>query len=92
MTGASRYQGQPVSEGRANQYLLAARSHFLASEAAEMERRGYLARSKTHPGEHCAQCLAEESKGFVSPRFLIPIGQRTCLHNCNCEFIYQKAA
>lgn len=84
--------GSLQTEGRARQYLRASRSHYLSREAEEMERRGYLARNVLRPGESCAECIAETSKGLVAPRFISPPGTRVCRGNCNCFLAFEKVA
>jgi len=39
--------------------------------------------------EHCQGCIDETAKGWVPIGSLVPIGQRTCLSNCRCRYIFQ---
>lgn len=87
--------GRPLGaevEARSRQYLRAGRSTFLALEAEDMADRGYWARSVTRPGEHCAECLAEEARGLVPASSIVPIGSRQCLSNCHCFYVWEKVA
>lgn len=79
-------------ESRARQYLRSGRSTYLGLEARDMAERGYLARSVTRPAEHCAECLAEAEKGLVPVDQIVPVGQRTCLSNCKCFLVFERAA
>lgn len=87
--------GSPIDgriEGRARQYLRAARSSFLALEGERMNERGYFARNVLSPAEHCAECLAETAKGLVPISHLTLPGHRTCRGNCKCFLLYEKVA
>ena len=87
--------GAPLNnrlEPRAALYLKSARTAYVREEARLMSEKGWLARSVTRPAEHCAECLAEEAKGLVEPRFIVPPGERTCLGNCKCYLQYERAA
>ena len=77
-------------EPRAALYLKSARTAYVREEARLMSEKGWLARSVTRSAEHCAQCLAEEAKGLVEPRFIVPPGERTCLGNCRCFLQYER--
>lgn len=46
-------------------------------------------RSILHPADHCDDCIAEAAKGWQPIGTLIPIGERQCLSNCACTFMYQ---
>jgi len=39
--------------------------------------------------DHCEECFDEASKDWQPIGSLIPIGQRTCLSRCQCEFEYR---
>jgi hypothetical protein len=88
--------GQPVDnrmEGRARQYLRAARSSFLALEADAMTERGFgLVRSVLHASESCAECISESQRGYVPVGQMSLPGQRTCLSNCRCTLVYAQSA
>jgi hypothetical protein len=87
--------GLPIDnrmESRSRQYIRSGRTTFLALESQDMAERGFWARNVTRAGEHCAECLAEEAKGLVPVNQLKPIGQRQCLGNCNCFYVWEKVA
>lgn len=39
--------------------------------------------------EHCQGCIDETAKGWVPIGALVPIGQRTCLSNCKCRYVFK---
>lgn len=41
--------------------------------------------------EHCQECFDEAGKDWQPIGTLTPIGQRTCLSRCQCEFEYRQA-
>jgi len=87
--------GLPIDnrmESRSRQYLRSGRTTFLALESQDMADRGFLARSVLRPAEHCAACIAEADKGLVPVDQIVPPGQRTCLSNCRCFLVYERAA
>lgn len=47
-------------------------------------------RSILNPGESCDVCIDEAKKGWSELHSLIPIGERTCLSNCNCSMEYRN--
>lgn len=40
--------------------------------------------------EHCDECFLEASKDWQPIGTLIPVGDRTCLSRCQCEFEYRE--
>ena len=71
---------------RLDLYVRAARATYQDTRRRDMEARGFTeARSVLHPGEHCQQCIDEAAKGYRDPAEIVPIGARTCLHNCKCS-------
>jgi hypothetical protein len=87
--------GLPVDnrvEGRARQYIRAARTSFIAAEAQDMAAKGWLARNVTTAAESCAECLAEEAKGLVPVNQLSTPGTRICRGACKCFLVYERAA
>lgn len=70
---------------RARMYAQAALPTYLEMRGNELATRGFTeVRSIVHARESCAQCLAEEAKGFQPERDYTPIGHRTCLTSCAC--------
>ena len=39
--------------------------------------------------EHCQGCIDEAARGWVPIGTLVPIGQRQCLSNCACRYIFR---
>lgn len=87
--------GLPIDnrmEPRARQYLVRGRTTFIDAETDAMRGRGFdEIRSRLHPAEHCAQCLAEAARGFVPISSHVPIGQRQCRHNDRCTVEYRNS-
>lgn len=59
-----------------------------AMEAAGFERE----RNKLSPADHCDSCVFETARGWVPIGELIPIGERTCLGNCQCFIEYGRSS
>lgn len=86
--GAIRAMG-----ARARMYPLAARYTFDVTYRAGQVVRGFDQEMNTlNPGESCDVCRQQTALGWVSIGTLIPIGQRTCISNCNCGISYRKSA
>lgn len=47
-------------------------------------------RSKLTPSESCEKCVSEDARGWQPIGDIVPIGDRTCLSNCNCFMQYRK--
>lgn len=78
---------------RSNLYAQSARNTYDVTYRAAQLARGYdEERNVTHPGEHCEECLQESARGWVATGTLKPVGQRTCLGNCNCTIEYRRSA
>jgi len=80
--------GLPIDnrmEPRAASYLQSALVSHRTHQRAALQAQGFdQIRSIRHPGESCAQCIAEEARGFVPIGQHVPIGQRQCLNHDNC--------
>ena len=87
--------GLPIDnrmEPRAAQYLQSARSSYLAHQAAAIRSQGFdQIHTVLHPGESCAECIAEEARGFVPIGAHVPIGSRTCRANDNCTAEFRNS-
>jgi hypothetical protein len=78
---------------RARMYALSARHTFDVTYRAGQVARGFDQELNTlNPGESCDGCRQQSALGWVSIGTLIPIGQRTCISNCNCLISYRKSA
>lgn len=78
---------------RARMYGNAGRGTFHIIERRDMERRGFaFERNVLGPSDHCAGCVGETARGLVPIGELVPIGARTCLTNCRCQIVYERAA
>lgn len=78
---------------RAMQYASAARQTFSETERRLMRDAGYTEeRNLLHSSEHCGECSAEASKGWVPVGSLSPVGSRSCLVNCRCTLEMRRAA
>ena len=80
LASRSRLYGQ---QGRVTYHDFAART----ADAQGMDEES----SKTSPADHCESCLHEESRKWVPRGSLVPIGDRTCLSNCNCYMRYRSS-
>lgn len=70
---------------RARMYSQAALATYLDTRGNELALRGFTeVRSIVHARESCAECLAQQAKGFQSERVYVPVGRRTCLSSCAC--------
>lgn len=70
---------------RARMYASAALPTYLDTRGSELATRGFTeVRSIVHARESCAECLAQQARGFVNESDYTPIGQRTCLTSCAC--------
>lgn len=79
-------------EGRAHQYLRAARTAFIAAETETFQGRGFdQIRTILHDAEHCAECIAEAARGFVPIGEHTPIGSRVCRSNDACTAEYRNS-
>jgi hypothetical protein len=80
--------GLPIDnrmEPRAASYLKSALVAHRTHQRAAFQAQGFdQIRSIRHPGESCAECIAEEARGFVPIGQHVPIGQRQCLNHDNC--------
>lgn len=87
--------GLPVDgrmEPRAAQYLRSARVAYLAHQQAAFRQQGFdQTRSKLHPAEHCAQCIDEAERGWVSIGAEVPLGQRQCRANDRCTLEFRNS-
>ncbi len=74
-------------------YVEAARGTYEAARNASSQDAGYTMERSVLGGEthSCQQCLDEDAKGWSPIGSLIPIGERTCLNNCRCSFLYSKS-
>ena len=87
--------GLPIDnrmEPRAVSYLKAALVAHRTHQRAAFRAAGFdEIRSIRHPGESCAECIAEEARGFVPIGQHVPIGQRQCLNHDNCTEEYRNS-
>lgn len=75
---------------RAMMYPQSARNSYDVNNRTGQLIAGYTEeRNILNPGESCAVCLAQTALGWVEIGVLIPIGERTCLSNCNCDIRYR---
>lgn len=76
---------------RAKMYGDAGWSTYTQSTAQREQHAGATEeRSFLEPdAAHCDECFAEASKDWQPIGTLTPIGQRTCLSRCQCEFEYR---
>ena len=78
---------------RAGMYAQSARNTYdVLYRAGQVERGFDEERNILNPGESCELCREQTALGWVPIGTLIPIGQRTCLSNCNCVVNYRNAA
>lgn len=79
----------PRSVARARLYAQAVMTTY---ERAVVAREAAAGKTKYRlilaPAEHCEECVADASLGYVPIDTLKPIGQRTCLVNCRCHWRY----
>lgn len=89
--GTSKLDGKSLR--RAELYGFSGRKTYEQVRAVEMETRGFSeCRSVLHAQESCAQCIAEAAKGFQPASDMVPIGDRTCGHNCRCTVERRNSA
>jgi len=76
---------------------LAVRATFYEAERNTRTEAGFVwARRMLTEGEHCEEspgrpgCVELAAEGWVPIEDLVPIGDATCLDNCNCEVIYSN--
>jgi hypothetical protein len=80
-------------EARASLYLRNGRVAFVEAEKEVMRDRGFeMVRNVLHAQESCAQCIAESERGLVPVETMSIPGSRTCLANCRCVLVYERAA
>ena len=78
---------------RAGMYAQSARNTFDVTYRAGQALRGFdEERNILNPGESCDLCREQTALGWVPIGTLIPVGQRTCISNCNCVVNYRSAA
>lgn len=74
---------------RAKMYVYAARNSYDVNYRTGQLIRGYTEEKNIlNPGESCSVCISMTNLGRVPIGTLIPIGERTCLGNCNCDIKY----
>lgn len=83
-SGTAPLDGRLIS--RARLYAQAANGTYATVRARDMRAAGFrFERNVLQPGENCAGCRAESSRGWVRIGELIPVGRRRpCLVNCRC--------
>lgn len=65
-------------------------SYYDSARAAAIKDGFEEERSVITPSESCEECISEDSAGWRPIGKVIPIGNRTCLSNCNCFMRYRK--
>jgi hypothetical protein len=86
--------GEAKLDGRSAQrvrlYMLAGRITHDLTTLREMRLAGMTQeRSVLGDAEHCRECLLEAEKGWGPIGHTKPIGQRSCLGNCQCYKQYR---
>jgi len=78
---------------RAGMYAQSARNTYDVTYRAGQALRGFdEERNILNPGESCDLCREQTALGWVPIGTLIPVGERTCISNCNCVVNYRNAA
>ena len=76
---------------RARLYANAGRATYEHTRRRDLALAGFTEiRSVLNPADHCAECVAEEAKGWQDPSTFTPIGARQCSHNCKCTAQYRN--
>ncbi len=92
--GGTVTQGRLAS--RSQQYGAAVRPTYYAVGTADLRSEGFeLERNLLSPVDNCegtGSCIQETQRGFVTVGELIPIGNRLCLSNCQCQAEYVTVA
>lgn len=55
-----------------------------AEQAGKLEERSVLG-----DAEHCESCVREAMRGWVPIGELVPIGERQCVQNCRCSYLFR---
>lgn len=77
---------------RASMYATSGRVLYGAIVSDAMADVGFTwERNMLSPADHCASCVGETARGRVPIGELIPIGERTCLGNCQCFIEYGRS-
>lgn len=72
---------------RAGLYASAIYPTFVASvQYREIDNGATEERSVLNPAEHCDECVEEADRDWVPIGELVPIGDRTCMVNCKCDY------
>lgn len=84
--------GRSINIGRANLYARAARTTFMnfAAQMRAAASGGIRARRVLSSAEHCAGCVREAARGYVTFELLAPIGSQECMVNCRCSIEFEE--
>lgn len=81
---------------RAQQYGQAVRPTYYEVSVSDIEDQGFdLEENLLNPADHCegsGSCVGETARGLVPIGDLIPIGNRICLSNCQCNKRYVNSS
>lgn len=70
---------------RAQMYAQSGRVTLEQVRSRDLLNAGFTeVRSRLTPADHCAECVAEDAKGWQSVGEFTPLGARQCLTNCRC--------
>lgn len=90
------YAGLPLDGrflARAALYAKSGRTLYAKIIDAAMQDGGFdEERNILSPADHCGGCLMQTRRGWVPRGSLVPIGQRTCLANCQCFIQYRRSS
>ena len=90
VSGKQRLDGSFLR--RAAMYGDAGKRTYAAQESVEAGRHGFdEEHSELGTAEHCDECVAEASKGWVPIGTLIGIGLRACMNSCACTMHYRNS-
>ena len=88
-SGTQRLDG--TLPNRARLYGEQGRVTYYDSARASAKRDGFdEERSVLTPSESCQECIDEDRRGWQPLGEILPIGDRTCLSNCNCCMEFRK--
>jgi hypothetical protein len=77
---------------RAMQYGQSGRGTYYRFWDTEADKRGFdEERSILNPADHCTQCVDEAAKGFQKRGDMVPLGQRICRANDQCDKEYRNS-
>lgn len=89
-SGEQRLDGSMIV--RASLYAKSGRNAFYRQLDVEMtEIEMDQERNILHPADHCGDCVAMASLGWVPRGTLIRVGERQCLGNCRCTIEYRSS-